>query len=182
LSAAPARPSLPPRCRRCQDVRCSRSLHPENSCCPPARSDRSSHRRDRFYRRILPYDCPRSRVCRSGCELFGIRCHDSPRFQSLKMQRKAAMRGPGPPGQSRGCRLAEKPGPEWWPGTGSNLSRLASVRARWRNPEGAKRAEGPLPNVVARDGIEPPTPAFSGLPSNSGKRLEMKASHCCKRA
>jgi len=35
--------------------------------------------------------------------------------------------------------------------------------------------------MVARDGIEPPTPAFSGLPSNYGKRFEMKANGCCKR-
>jgi hypothetical protein len=28
---------------------------------------------------------------------------------------------------------------------------------------------------VARDGIEPPTPAFSGLPSNQAKRFRINA-------
>jgi len=35
--------------------------------------------------------------------------------------------------------------------------------------------------MVARDGIEPPTPAFSGLPSNYGKRFGMRANDCCER-
>jgi len=30
--------------------------------------------------------------------------------------------------------------------------------------------------VVARDGIEPPTPAFSGLPSNAAKSSEISGS------
>ena len=36
--------------------------------------------------------------------------------------------------------------------------------------------------MVARDGIEPPTPAFSGLLTDSAKWFRISAGHSCKRS
>jgi hypothetical protein len=78
---------------------------------------------------------------------------------------------------------------EWWPETGLNRRRLvfSGPRAgldalRAECPERGLKLVGNL-GVVARDGIEPPTPAFSGPRSTtelSGLRENFKVRFCAR--